>query len=77
MKANKTVELFQTMAIMSLNMENLDLDMSNLKNRVTIEAKEKTTLQEELEKENDFQKKYKHNVEIWSKGQRTNTRSKC
>jgi len=44
MKANKIVELFQTMAIMSLNMENLDLDMSNLKNRVTIEAKEKTTL---------------------------------
>jgi len=42
--ANKTIELFQTMVIMSLNMESLDQDMSNLKNRVAIEAKAKTTL---------------------------------
>lgn len=36
MKANKTVELFQTMAIMSLNMENLNLEVSSLKNRLAI-----------------------------------------
>jgi hypothetical protein len=44
MKANKTTELFQTMAIMSLNMENLNLKVSSLKNRLAIEAKEKATL---------------------------------
>jgi len=36
MKANKIVELFQTMAIMSLNMENLNLEVSSLKNRLAI-----------------------------------------
>jgi len=36
MKTNKIVELFQTMAIMSLNMENLNLEVSSLKNRLAI-----------------------------------------
>jgi hypothetical protein len=34
MQVNKAVELFYSMVIMSLNMGNLDLEVSNLKNRV-------------------------------------------
>jgi hypothetical protein len=34
MKANKVVELFQTMAIVSLNMGNLILEVNTLKNKL-------------------------------------------
>jgi hypothetical protein len=44
MQVNKTVELFQTMAIVSMNMGNLNLEVSNLKNRLVIEEKEKAIL---------------------------------
>ncbi len=37
-----------------------------MKNKLAIGEKEKSMLQEELDKERDFQKVYKHNVEIWS-----------
>jgi hypothetical protein len=62
MQANKAVELFQTMAIMSLNMGNLNLEVSSLKNRLVIEEKEMTILKVELAKNRDFQKEYKHNI---------------
>ncbi len=52
MQANKVIELFQTMAIMSLNMGNLNMEVSNLKNKLAIE--DKATLQKELDKERDF-----------------------
>ncbi len=65
MQANKVIELFQTMAIVSLNMGNLNMEVSNLKNKLAIE--DKATLQKELDKERDFQKEYKHNIEIWRK----------
>jgi len=42
MQANKEVELFQTMAIMSLNMGNLNLEVSNMKNKLA--TKEKAVL---------------------------------
>jgi hypothetical protein len=64
MQVDKVVELFQTMAIVNLNMGNLNMKVNNLKNRLAIRKKEKTILQEELDKERDFQKGYKHNVEI-------------
>ncbi len=64
MQANKVVELFQTMAIVSLNMGNLILEMKSLKNGLVTREKEKVNLQEELDEERDFQKGYKHNVEI-------------
>ncbi len=67
MQANKVVELFQIMAIVSLNMGNLTLEVNNLKNILAIGEKEKAVPQEELDKERDFQKGYKHNVEIWKK----------
>ncbi len=47
MKANKTTELFQTMAIMSLNMGNLTLEVNTLKNIFVIREKEQAILQEE------------------------------
>ncbi len=50
MKANKVAELFQTMAIMSLNMGNLTLEVKNLKNRLATWEKEKAMLHEELDK---------------------------
>ncbi len=64
MKADKAVELFQTMAIMNLSMGNLTLELNTLKNRLVIGEKEKVMLSEELDKEREFQKGYKHNVEI-------------
>ncbi len=67
MKANKVVELFQTMAIMSLNMGNLTLEVNTLNNKLVIWEKEKVVLQEKLDKERDFQKGYKNNVEIQKK----------
>jgi bacterioferritin (cytochrome b1) len=38
-----------------------------LKNRLAIGEKEKAMLHEELNKEREIQKGYKHNVEIWRK----------
>jgi hypothetical protein len=64
MQANKVVELFQTMAIMSLSMGNLNLEVSSLKNILVIEEKEMTVLKVELAKERDFQKEYTHNIKI-------------
>ncbi len=60
----EVVELFHTMAIVNLNMGNLTLEVNNLKNRLATGKREKVVLQEELDKERDFQKGYKHNVEI-------------
>jgi hypothetical protein len=44
MQANKAIELFQTMAIVSLNMGNLTLEVNSLKNRLVIGKKEKAIL---------------------------------
>jgi hypothetical protein len=54
MQANKIAKLFQTMAIVSLNIGNLNLKVSSLKNILTTKEKEKAMLHEELEKEMDF-----------------------
>ncbi len=51
MKVNKVTQLFQTMAIMSLNMGNLTLEVNILNNRLVMGEKEKAMLQEELDKE--------------------------
>ncbi len=51
------------MAIVSLTLE-----VNTLKNNILVTVeKEKVVLQEELDKDKDFQKGYKHNVEIWRK----------
>jgi hypothetical protein len=44
MKANKAIELFQTMAIVSLNMGNLILEVNILKNKLVMRDKEKAML---------------------------------
>ncbi len=67
MKANKIIELFQTMAIMSLNMGNFILEINILNHRLVVGEKEKAMLQEELDKKKNIQKGYTHNVEIWKK----------
>jgi len=54
MKANKVAKLFQTMAIVSLNMGNLILEVNTLKNKFLMGEKEKAVLQEELNKEREF-----------------------
>ncbi len=56
MQVDKVAELFETTAIVSLNMGNLTLEVNTLQNKLAIGEKEK-----------DFQKGYKHNVEIWTK----------
>ncbi len=44
MKIDKTIELFKTMAIVSLNMGNLTMEINILKNGLAIGEKEKATL---------------------------------
>jgi hypothetical protein len=44
MKVDKAIELFETMAIMSLNMGNLTLEVNTLKNRLVMREKEKAVL---------------------------------
>ncbi len=46
--------LFQTMAIVSLNMGNLILEVNILKKKLVIGEKDKAMLQEELDKERNF-----------------------
>jgi hypothetical protein len=55
------------MAIVSLNMGNLTVEVNTLKNKLIMGEKEKEVLQEELDKKKEFQNEYKHNVEIWKK----------
>jgi len=50
MKANKVVELFQTMVIVSLNMGNLTLHVKTLKNILATWERGKVVLQEESDK---------------------------
>ncbi len=64
MKVDKVVDLLQTMAIVSINMGNLTLELNIIKNKLVVGEKEKAMLQEELNKERNIQKGYKHNVEI-------------
>ncbi len=54
MQAYKVIELFQTMIIVSMNLGNLNLEVSSLKNRLVTKEKEKAILQVELDKEMDF-----------------------
>jgi hypothetical protein len=44
MQANKAPKLFQTMAIVSLNIGNLTLEVNSLKNRLATREKEKEML---------------------------------
>jgi len=44
------------MAIISLNMGNLNIEVNNLKNILATREKEKAILQEELDKERNFHK---------------------
>jgi hypothetical protein len=50
------------MAIVSLNMGNLNLEVSSVNNRLVREENEKAILHVELDKGKDFQKEYKHNI---------------
>jgi hypothetical protein len=67
MKLDKVDEFFQTMPVVSLNTGNLTMEVNILKIRLVMGEKEKAGLYEELDKERDFQKGHKHNVEIWRK----------
>ncbi len=67
MQTYKVTKLFQIMAIVSLNTGNLNMEASNLKNRLATWEKEKAILHEELDNERNFQKGYRWNVEIQGK----------
>jgi hypothetical protein len=55
------------MAIVNLNIGNLNLVVKSLKNILATREKEIVVLHEELNKERAFQKGCKHNEEIWRK----------
>jgi hypothetical protein len=59
MQVDKVAKSFQTMAIVSLNMGNLNLEVNNLKNKLATKENGKAILHVELDKERDFQKEYK------------------
>ncbi len=44
MKVDKAIELFHTMAILNLNMQNLILEVNTLKNKLDAKEKEKAML---------------------------------
>jgi hypothetical protein len=44
MQVDKATKLFKIMAIVNLNMGNLNLEVSNLKNRLATKVKEKAVL---------------------------------
>jgi hypothetical protein len=52
------------MTIVRMNMGNLNLEVISFLKKLTIEEKEKVVLQLKLNKERDFKKEYKHNIEI-------------
>ncbi len=54
MKLDKAIELFQTMAIVSLNMGKLTLKVNILMNILVMGEKEKVVLHDELDKENEL-----------------------
>ncbi len=54
MQVDKALELFQIVAIVSLNMGNLNLEVSSLKNRLATKKTEKVVLQVELNKDRDL-----------------------
>ncbi len=56
MKADKAIDLFQTMSIVSLHMGNFTLEVNSLNNILAMGEKEKAMLQEESDKERNFQK---------------------
>ncbi len=72
MQVDKATELFQTMTIVRMNMGNLNLEVISLKKKLTTEEKEKVVLQLKLNKERDFKKEYKHNIEIQKKNKTKN-----
>ncbi len=77
MQADKEAKLFQTMAIVSLNMGNLNLEVNSLKNKLDTKEKEKVILQVELDKRGTS----KRNISITQKSrgrirQRMSKRSK-
>ncbi len=72
MQTDKEDELFHTMVVVNLNMGNLNMEVNNLKNKLVTKEKERATLHEELDKEKDFQKEYKHSIEIWRKNKTEN-----
>jgi hypothetical protein len=55
------------MAIVSLKMGNLIIEVNILKNKFVVGEKEEAMLEEELDKAKYFEKGYRHNVEIWNK----------
>jgi hypothetical protein len=67
MKVDKVVELFQTMAIVSLNMGNLILEVNILNNILIKWEKKRRQCYKRNWIRRYFQKRYKHNVEIWRK----------
>jgi len=54
MQARKAAKLFQTMAIINLNMGNLNLEVNNMNNKLAIGEKEKAIQHAELDRERDF-----------------------
>ncbi len=64
---DNAIELFQTMAIMSLNMGNLTMEGNSVKNIWLQGRRRRQCWKKNWIKRKKFQKGYKHNVEIWRK----------
>ncbi len=67
LESNKTIEMFQTIAIVSLKMGNLGLKAMSLKIRLTIVEREKKGLFKQMQNEQEGYDKYKKQMGGWKK----------
>ncbi len=67
LESNRIVGMFQTMAIISLMMGNLGLEVQSLKNRLTIMEGEKQGLLKQMKEEHEGYVKYRKCTTNWKK----------
>lgn len=77
MESNKTIEMFQAMAIVSMKMGNLGLKVQSLKIRLTTVKQEKQRLFRQMQKEQEGYDKYNKQMGGWKKQKMEMEKNKC
>ncbi len=77
MESNKTIEMFQAMAIVSMKMGNLGLKVQSLKIRLTTVKQEKQGLFRQMQKEQEGYDKYNKQMGGWKKQKMEMEKNKC
>lgn len=77
MESNKTIEMFQAMAIVSMKMGNLGLKVQSLKIRLTTVKQEKQGFFRQMQKEQEGYDKYNKQMGGWKKQKMEMEKNKC